>query len=285
MKTILLIFAVAIAGLATGCQDTMKEPGKKMIDKNKPAIVLVAFGTSVDRARKVFDYIDQRARERYPNREIRWAFTSSFIRRKLAKRGIIYYSPQEVVDQLKQAGFKQAVFQSLHVAPGQEYKSVKDLKIAGLRIEVGKALLSSDEDIQRAIACLRGDIDLQAVNVIACHGNDKYPHFNDQLVAFAKQIEAKYPGKIFTCSVEGLPGVKPLKLARKQARKNRKVNFIPLMIVAGDHIMNDVTGDEEDSWKSIIGVEDIKVSKPLGYNDCILKIFFDHLDEAELLLK
>ncbi len=39
---------------------------KAVKNAEKPALVLVAFGTSVDSARQVFDYIDQQARSVMP---------------------------------------------------------------------------------------------------------------------------------------------------------------------------------------------------------------------------
>ncbi len=61
---------------------------KAVKNAEKPALVLVAFGTSVDSARQVFDYIDQQARKRYAGYDLRWAFTSQFIIDKLKKQGL-----------------------------------------------------------------------------------------------------------------------------------------------------------------------------------------------------
>ena len=52
-------------------------------------------------------------------------------------------------------------------------------------------------------------------------------------------------------SVEGSPGLEPLQTIRQMG--SQQVNFVPLMIVAGDHILNDVLGDDEESWKNIVG--------------------------------
>ena len=90
----------------------------------RPAIVLVTFGTSNAKARKVFDYIDAAAKKRYPKHDIHWAFTSQFIRKKLKRQGIEVKSLEEVVADLRKAGHASAVFQSLHVAPGQEFNEI-----------------------------------------------------------------------------------------------------------------------------------------------------------------
>jgi sirohydrochlorin cobaltochelatase len=55
------------------------------------------------------------------------------------------------------------------------------------------------------------------------------------------------------------------------------------MVVAGDHSINDMAGDEEDSWKSILvknGFEVVTVTKGLGENENFCNIFVDHAVDA-----
>ncbi len=256
---------------------------KHNVVSNEPAIVLVAFGTSVPQARRVFDYIDTAARNRYPDADIRWAFTSKFIRKKLKARGVITQSLAEVVVDLKVEGFASVVFQSLHVVPGQEFSEIGQVDTNGLKIAVGTALLTTDADIAAVIAALSKDIDPEAANVIAAHGNNRHPEFNQQIVAFARAIESAH-ANVFVCTVEGSPGTDGLGAARDLAATKGKANFIPLMIVAGDHILNDVYGDQTDSWKTIVSAPASTRSKPLGYNDAVLEVFFKHIDQAKAKL-
>lgn len=256
----------------TACAQTTAEDRT-----NKPALVLVAFGTSVAKAQTVFDFIDQQARERYADYDLRWAFTSQFIINKLKKQGQITYNVDEVIEQLRNEGHTKVVFQSLHVAPGQEYRSVVEADTSGLTVSFGNALLSSDDDMDAVIAALKPSIDVTQPTVVIAHGNDHHPEFNVQLEGFAAKIEASYP-QLVVASVEGTPGVEPLN--KIKARKPNCVNFVPLMIVAGDHIMNDVLGDEDDSWKNIIAAPHLIRTPSLGWNKQILNIYFNHLDRA-----
>lgn len=256
---------------------TMSIVSANTVGNSRPAIVLVAFGTSVEEARQVFDFINTRAHERYPDYEIHWAFTSQFIIDKLKQRGIITRNVSEVVNDLRSRGYKRIAFQSLHVVPGQEYHSIYNVDTRGLQVAFGDALLSSDADIQAAIAALDSNIINDEATVVVAHGNDKYPEFNTQLEKFAATIEAQYP-LLVVASVEGTPGTSGLDEVRK--RKPSRINFIPLMIVAGDHIMNDVLGDDRESWKNIIQATHTTCSKPLGWNEDILDIYFEHLDQA-----
>ena len=245
----------------------------------KPAIVLVAFGTSVETARLVFDHIDVQTRKRYVGYDVHWAFTSQFIIDKLKRQGIVTHNVAEVVAELRNKGVKSVVFQSLHVVPGQEYRSVLAEDTSGFQVAFGDALMTSDKDIDAVVAALGKDIHTQQPTVVVAHGNDHHPEFNQQLVALAKVIEKKYPNLV-VASVEGQPGIGSLKKVKANSDKQGSVKFVPLMIVAGDHIMNDVMGDEEDSWKSIIQAKNSECAASLGWNNSILEIYFSHLDEA-----
>jgi len=52
------------------------------------------------------------------------------------------------------------------------------------------------------------------------------------------------------------------------------------MSVAGDHARNDMAGDEDDSWKSILtkeGIACVPVLKGSAENDAIVAVWVDHL--------
>jgi sirohydrochlorin cobaltochelatase len=74
-------------------------------------------------------------------------------------------------------------------------------------------------------------------------------------------------------------------LAAVRASGATSVQFIPLLLVAGEHIRQDIMGDNPKSWKSrleaggTIKVLDIP-SPGLGYRDNIVQIYLDHLDQA-----
>ncbi|MBN2645942.1 MAG: sirohydrochlorin cobaltochelatase [Desulfuromonadaceae bacterium] len=247
------------------------------VSHSKPAIVLVAFGTSVGEARTVFDFIDQQARQRYAGYELRWAFTSQFIINKLKKQGVTTYNVDEVIAQLRAEGYEKIVFQSLHVVPGEEYRSVLAADTHDLQVAFGDALLTSDDDVNDVIEALAPAIDPAQPTVIVSHGNDKQPQFNERLSAFAHVIERRYP-QLVVASVEGTIGTAPLQ--RIKALNPTCVRFVPLMIVAGDHIINDVLGSDGDSWKNIIAAPHCESTPSLGWNTAILALYFNHLDRA-----
>ena len=74
--------------------------------------------------------------------------------------------------------------------------------------------------------------------------------------------ELGYP-QVFMGTVEAEPSLDTL-LEKIQTLHVKRVILPPFMVVAGDHAINDMSGDEDDSWKSTF--------EKAGYEvECILK--------------
>ena len=61
------------------------------------------------------------------------------------------------------------------------------------------------------------------------------------------------------------------------------IHLAPFMIVAGDHANNDMSGEDDDSWKSILEKEGYSVTctlKGLGEIQEIRNIFIRHIREG-----
>lgn len=128
-------------------------------DGKAPAILLVTFGTSVPSAQTAFAHIEQQVRKAYPKNEVRWAYTSEMIRKKLAKEGKVLDSPEIALAKLMDEGYKQVVMQSLHMIPGAEFHEMyKNGKLFGQmsggfdRVMVASPLLSSNEAMEKNLA-------------------------------------------------------------------------------------------------------------------------------------
>ncbi len=87
----------------------------------KPAIVLAAFGTSTE-AFETYHHFEQKVKARFPDYEIRWAFTSRKVRHKLAQeKGQKLKDLPTTLRELKAAGYSRVAVQSLHIVPGEEW--------------------------------------------------------------------------------------------------------------------------------------------------------------------
>ncbi len=106
---------------------------------NDTAIILTAFGTSTE-ARATYDFFEAQARERFPQHDIHWAYTSRTLRAKMALKGILWRSPEELLRELPERGYRRAVIQSLHIVPGKEFDKIAAAAAqAPLPAAVGKA--------------------------------------------------------------------------------------------------------------------------------------------------
>ncbi len=122
----------------------------------EPALVLTAFGTSTA-AFDTYRHIEEQVKERFPGHEIRWAFTSGKVRRKVAQeQGKELKNLPQTLKELKAAGFTRVAVQSLHVVPGEEWQEVvaQSRQVPGLKVALGKPLLSDEADAARTLAAL-----------------------------------------------------------------------------------------------------------------------------------
>ncbi len=272
--------------------------------KKRPAIVIAAFGTST-RAQVTFDHFSQKLKEALPGYEIRWAFTSEIIREKMnriyAQKGIERYLPslQEALARLEAEGYRKVVVQPLHIFPGYEYRDVVEIcaRFPGLRIVVGEPLLYRWEYIHEVLEALKKEFlpPKEGFNILVAHGTPTAADpANIVYLGLQWMLEEKYPN-VAVGTVEGVPDAASI-LERAKRYPAGRVRFIPFMYVAGDHIMNDIMGEEleegELSWREIVeaagkkadcvtvSYQGKKYYRGLGFYDEINDLFIKNLKRA-----
>jgi sirohydrochlorin cobaltochelatase len=271
------------------CCPMLTVSGVEAASMEKPAIVLVAFGTST-KAFETYNYFEQEVRKAFPNYELRWAFTSKKIREKLKAEGKMELKTlADTLQELKAAGFNRVAVQSLHVVPGAEWEKKvlsESRHVPGLKISWGKPLLSSKKDRLQVLEAVKKlfppNLNDTAV-VLVAHGSPS-PRGEAEYLAVAKLLRSRYPKQnVFLGVVEGKPSSQEALDAVKRSSAS-KVLFVPLLFVAGEHMHNDIMGDSPDSWKSMLlkhkpyEIQDI--DQGLGYQAGIIKIYLDHLAQA-----
>ena len=257
--------------------------------QKKIGILLVTFGSSLPEAQVSFENIDRKVKEAFPEVPVRWAYTSSIIRKKFAKQGKHLDSPEDALKKMKEEGFTHVAVQSLHTISGEEYndllRSVQTFRDSdGFKdIIVGYPLLSSQADMVKMTKALLANIPKERKKeegvVFMGHGS---PHPNNAFyAALMFQIQRKDPNVFIGC-VEGYPEIDVIK-EMLQEKKIKKVYLMPLMSVAGDHARNDMAGRGEDSWVFVLnqaGIESIPILKGTAEYDNVVDIWVDHLREA-----
>lgn len=257
--------------------------------KGKKAILVTSFGTShTDTLEKTIAAIEKDIAAAYPDWEVRRAFTSGMILKVLAKRdGIVIDNVAEAMNRLVNDGFREVLVQPTHVIPGDEYEGMKaDAEVFSDqfdRLIFGEPLLNRPDDYRKLIRAIMEqfpDLSEREALVLMGHGTE---HPIDAAYA-ALDYRFKDMGyrNVFVGTVEGYPDVETVLRLVGSVRPD-KVVLMPLMVVAGDHAVNDMAGDEEDSWKNLFekaGYEVTCVLKGLGEFQSVRDIYLEHVRDG-----
>jgi sirohydrochlorin cobaltochelatase len=280
--TFLLILAASFAAFTAVAHGEAKP--------EKTGILLVAFGTSVPEAQVAFDNINRKVKAAFPEVEVRWAFTSSIIRGKLAAKGKLLDSTAAALARMAEDGFTRVAVQSLHTIPGREYHELIQTAHAfasmpdGVKnIRIGQPLLAGPEDLLAAVEALRANLpsDRSRGEAVILMGHGTH-HPSDVFYPALQYYLWKKDPLIFVATVEGSPSLSDV-LPELEVNGVKKAFLMPFMSVAGDHARNDMAGDDDDSWKSILvkaGVEIVPVFKGTAEYDDMVDIWVDHLKTA-----
>lgn len=266
---------------------------KESMNGEKRGILAVSFGTSYEETRrKTIDQIERDIQERYPEYRVYRAWTSGMIRKKVLQRdGLSVPDVRGALEQMEKDGITQVIVQPTHVINGIENeRMLQDIRAYENRfaaVVTGAPLLTTQEDHDRVVKAVAEELhpaDDEAL-VLMGHGTEHYA--NAVYAALDYQFKDMSYKNIFMGTVEAYPAFDSL-FRQVQAVKPRRVTLAPFMIVAGDHATNDLSGQEEDSWKSRFeehGFEVNCVLKGLGEYKSIRTIFLDHIAASILELE
>lgn len=244
---------------------------------DKAAILMVHFGTTYDDTRALtMDAINQKMAEAFKGMEIREAYTSRIVLRRLKTRGIVKSNPTEALEKLKADGYTHILIQSTHIIEGIEMESLRkdvaplESKFKDLRI--GNPLLYAPEDYEAVITALTPPEIADKPTLLVGHGT--YTPATAQYAMLDYMLKAKGHRNHFVGTIEGYPTFDNA-LTQIKAAGIRKILLRPLMFVAGDHARNDIAGD----WKEALEKEGFEVDvwmEGLGQNPAIQALFIEH---------
>jgi sirohydrochlorin cobaltochelatase len=261
------------------------------------AIVAVSFGTTFPATREAnIGAVEKALESAFPDRRLYRAFTSPTVVRRIEENeGMRVDFLREALERAAREGMKRIVVQSLHIIPGEEYdkvvEEVERTRESGMFDEVllGRPLLYTDgtqaqcpDDYAAVVDALRQPFEMLCDNealVMMGHGSGHiadvaYQKLQDRLLA------AKLP--IYIGTVEGALTLDDV-MQQLQQTADRRVRLMPFMLVAGDHAVNDMAGEEEDSWRSVLEAAGYEVSVSLlglGEFEMFRKLFVAHAQDA-----
>ena len=272
---------------------TPKSQSKPHQNNTKQAIILALFGTLDKKAKKSYDRIVEQYQRNFPNCDIKLIYTSSFIRKKSLTNGDNLKSLSEQLDELIKNNINKIVIQSLHIMSGLEYKklikTISDFhstRKGNYKISVGKPLLTSQNDLNLLLNSLENkyllnDFTNKNGGVIFFLHGDKSKKTDQQQkeveLSLKKYNENFYIEKIDSNKIDSSI---TKKIKEKQVNK---LYLLPLFLIAGHHVINDICGESPQSWNSFFKGNDIKTTpiiKGLGDVSNVVQIFITHTQEA-----
>lgn len=291
--TLLLVLVMVLALGLTGCGEKGNEAGgTDNVEVSKDtAILVVSFGTSYNDSREAtIGAIEKAIGEAFPEYEVRRAFTSQIIIDKLAERdGLEIDNVTQALDRAAADGIKNLIVQPTHLMDGLEYADLKEeldnYSDTFDKIILGEPLLTSDDDFTKVIAAITEDTasfdDGETAVVFMGHGTEA--ESNEVYAKLQSKLAEAGKDNFYVGTVEAQPSLDDVIKMLDEKGSYKKVVLQPLMVVAGDHANNDMAGDEEDSWKSILtgrGFETEAVLKGLGEMESIQKIYVEHTQKS-----
>ena len=284
MKKNLLFAAVLIVSAVialTGCASV-----KESDVSENPVILIAAFGSSYESGQANLNDFDKAVRAAFPENEVTWGFTASFIVDKLKNEGVntLFESKvpvRKIADamaELEAEGKTNVVVVNFLLMVGQEYREVLNVPTNGLNVKYVHPALYVPENIPELVKALESEFGgADEATVFCAHGNEAHPEYNDELLQIDQYLRENYENT-YLVVMEGVPEFEPVKEAVIESGVKR-VKFVTFMLTYGDHMSNDVMGDEDDSMKVRIGLP-AECSNGLASVPTVQNMFIDGIKEA-----
>lgn len=229
-------------------------------------------------------------RNQFKDYDVHRAFTSHMIIKKLEiVHGLIVEKPEELLERLYIEGYEEIIIQPLHIIPGEEFSYIKNIEVyfkdKFKSIKVGRPIFyyqgieGLPEDYSLFIKSIKGIIEGEEAVVMMGHGT-VHPS-NAVYGALQSVLNDEGYKNVFVGTVKGYPNFTSV-LNKIKKRGIKKVLLMPLMLVAGNHAINDMTSEKDNSWKSMLEAEGIEVklwTKGLGEVDEFAQLYIDRVDD------
>lgn len=257
----------------------------------KKAILVVSFGTSyLEPLKNSIENVENKIRNQFKDYDVYRAFTSHMIIKKLEiVHGLIVEKPEELLERLYIEGYEEVIIQPLHIIPGEEFSYIKNIEVyfkdKFKSIKVGRPIFyyqgieGLPEDYSLFIKSIKGIIEGEEAVVMMGHGT-VHPS-NAVYGALQSVLNDEGYKNVFVGTVKGYPNFTSV-LNKIKKRGIKKVLLMPLMLVAGNHAINDMTSEKDNSWKSMLEAERIEVklwTKGLGEVDEFAQLYIDRVDD------
>lgn len=268
----------------------VRRSAEVMVDPDKKALLVVSFGTSyLHNQATTIGAIEASIAREFEDFDVRRAFTSQMIINKLKRvNNMRVDNVEQAMDRVLEEGYGTVVVQPTHIMNGLEYddmmEALQPYQEHFPAFSVGAPLLTETDDFAELVNSLMAEIpeikEPGSAIVFMGHGSS---HFANSVYA---ALDYKMSDMGFQNALVGTVEEYPDLAAVKRRLTDcgaHKVYLYPLMIVAGDHVHNDMAGEHEDSWQTQLknaGYEVVSVLRGMGEYQGIRQMFVDHARQA-----
>lgn len=261
-----------------------------MEKKQRKGLLVVSFGTSVPETRKkTIDAIEMELAAAFPKYRLYRAWTSRRIKEKLWRRdGIRISSVEEAFFLMREDGITQVIVQPTHVIDGFENEELKEIfrnwEGSFEKMVLGEPLLADTSDQREVIQTVMEefpDLDAEDALIFMAHGTE-HPVNKVYHELGENWKKMGYPN-VLLGTVESSPSLEEM-LHQAAALHPRRVLLAPFLVVAGEHVLHDMAGEDASSWKNrfeAAGYPVCCVKKGLGEYPGIRDLYVKHAKAAE----
>jgi len=220
----------------------------------KRAIVLACFGSVIEQ-QKYLD-LENKIVDNFPDCDVFTSFSSRMVIKLLKKKKNEEYKnlPQTLAD-IDMLGYKHVCVVSINIFPTDEHEVLKKI-VDGFKnfslanISCTNALLTKTKDTTAFLKDLNEQISKDdTANLYVIHGTPRLDTVGIDSISYSASFLELISENNFTCSLEGafpyfeINDVIKLKI---EELGFKKVQVVPLLLVSGNHYINDMFEIKED---------------------------------------
>lgn len=254
---------------------------------DKVAILMVHFGTThADTRALTIDALNAKVQEHFKGVEVREAYTSRIVAKRLKDQGITKLNPTQALDALRRDGYTHILIQPTTIIDGVEMESLTETVRAEAarfkEVRLGTPLLFYTEDYARVIEVLAEGSNPGVAYLWVGHGTYDVSTAQYSMLDYML-TEKGYTNHIVGC-IEGYPYYEQA-LGRLKALGIKQVRLAPLMFVAGEHAKHDIAED----WREKLEAEGFAVEVSMqglgeipAIQDCYVNLLEFHSKNRRL---
>lgn len=249
----------------------------------KKAIIVACFGTTSESAlRSCILPLEQAVAAAFPGWDVLCCFTSQMVIRSLSRRGICVNSLEQTLSSLIMEHYQHVAVLPALLTEGGEYDKIirlcESCQSSFASLTVAKPLLAGEQDLRTVADFISHTYPLRDDEALLLMGHGSAGSENQSLCALAAILQA-LDNRLFLAALVGEPDFS----GSLQSILNtgcKKIILAPLMLTAGTHAVQHLSGPGASSWQSLCSASGLEVScnlKGLGEYPEIRERYLQHL--------